>query len=681
MPDKIEELKKAADSGDIDAQVKLGRRYLYGRGVTKDQSKAFEIFKIAAESGNVDAQVGLAILYGAGKVIAADHVLAKKYLTEAAAKKNTWALLTQAIKYSQKGTASDFKKAHELLEQALNDEDAPVGMRCEVADTLAHWYGKGIGVPADQKKQFEYFLKSADLGDADACSRVGSCYWSGVRPGGKGQKDIHLGLKYLQSATELGSQNAAMFLAHRYEYGDGVPTDFARAIQMFELSAANGSRIAPIMVARLRAAVYPGSVKPVKTVKIADLINAVDEEKASATDFFNIACAADLNDDNTTAIKYYRKTGTSDKLATLGAGVCRDLKRIEYFRTERMNDYFLALASSAQLTRMESPTIKLYIPEGSGQYSTECRKIILDCANAWSNALERPLQIVPVSNEESAHWRFIPVDKEIFYNTAIARTCYLNDPGEEILSKQKKVVIQLPVNELTSQDDEVNFRAICLHEIGHALGLRGHSLFASDVMFTTSVHVHKLSDRDKAAINALYDSNAEDRILKILKVEADRNSPFALGRLGTHFFANKKEKEAIDLLEKASELGDGAAQFSLGLISWRKFNFKKAAALFDKAGEAGIPQAKVYRALLPGIGRPLDKESVALIQTSAAHGDVSCLVVLGTLYTFGDDNIKRDTARGAALLKQASEQGSSFAKLLIPLNAFIANSEHFFGLR
>jgi TPR repeat protein len=77
----------------------------------------------------------------------------------------------------------------------------------------------------------------------------------------------------------------------------------------------------------------------------------------------------------------------------------------------------------------------------------------------------------------------------------------------------------------------------------------------------------------------------------------------------------------------------------------------------------------------------MDKEAIASMQTAANHGDTTSLVILGTIYTFGDENIKRDTAKGAALLKQASDQGSTFAKLLMPLNSVIAGSEHFFGLR
>jgi predicted Zn-dependent protease len=54
---------------------------------------------------------------------------------------------------------------------------------------------------------------------------------------------------------------------------------------------------------------------------------------------------------------------------------------------------------------------------------------------------------------------------------------------------------------------ENRMRTVCLHEIGHALGLGGHTTNPDDIMFYTSsladVAKH-LSDRDRATLVRLY---------------------------------------------------------------------------------------------------------------------------------------------------------------------------------
>jgi len=59
---------KAANQGDVVAQMALYSMYLRGLGVTRDNNKAVYWAKKAAESGNVQAQahLGLAYLRGVG---------------------------------------------------------------------------------------------------------------------------------------------------------------------------------------------------------------------------------------------------------------------------------------------------------------------------------------------------------------------------------------------------------------------------------------------------------------------------------------------------------------------------------------------------------------------------------------------------------------------------------------
>ncbi|RGB34412.1 hypothetical protein C1646_760550 [Rhizophagus diaphanus] len=59
--------KKSADQEYIDAQYKVGYIYNYGTQININKEKAFNYYKIAAEGGNIDAQNSLASLYEQGE--------------------------------------------------------------------------------------------------------------------------------------------------------------------------------------------------------------------------------------------------------------------------------------------------------------------------------------------------------------------------------------------------------------------------------------------------------------------------------------------------------------------------------------------------------------------------------------------------------------------------------------
>jgi predicted Zn-dependent protease len=64
-----------------------------------------------------------------------------------------------------------------------------------------------------------------------------------------------------------------------------------------------------------------------------------------------------------------------------------------------------------------------------------------------------------------------------------------------------------PFKETAEPMAEPDFKAVCLHEIGHALGLDGHSTNPGDIMFYSVSRVNKnreLSRRDITTLNRLY---------------------------------------------------------------------------------------------------------------------------------------------------------------------------------
>lgn len=56
---KIQVLEQQANSGDADAQFKLGSKYYQGKSVPQDYSKAIEYFTKAGDQGDSDALYNL----------------------------------------------------------------------------------------------------------------------------------------------------------------------------------------------------------------------------------------------------------------------------------------------------------------------------------------------------------------------------------------------------------------------------------------------------------------------------------------------------------------------------------------------------------------------------------------------------------------------------------------------
>ena len=81
--------KKAAEGGEAEALNDLALLYLDGRGVEKNELKAFELLKKAARLGNSAAEVNVALIYAWGEAVPHDKMKAYKNLKQALSKGRT----------------------------------------------------------------------------------------------------------------------------------------------------------------------------------------------------------------------------------------------------------------------------------------------------------------------------------------------------------------------------------------------------------------------------------------------------------------------------------------------------------------------------------------------------------------------------------------------------------------
>lgn len=130
----VEELEKKALAGDVKAQFKLGSMYDTGNGVERNRNNAEKWYLLAAKNGYAEAQNSLGSGYQAEK----------RY--------------EEARKWYEKAV----KQGHPMA-----------------TNSLGLLYDLGLGVPQSRQKGFEYYIKAASLGWAEAMWNIANMYGSG----------------------------------------------------------------------------------------------------------------------------------------------------------------------------------------------------------------------------------------------------------------------------------------------------------------------------------------------------------------------------------------------------------------------------------------------------------------------------------------------------------------------
>jgi TPR repeat protein len=134
----IDVLRVKAESGDAEAQSRLGECYLKGEGVPKDDAQAVTWYRKAAEQGLAEAQFYLGVFYAAGKKVLKDSAQAFKWYRKAA------------------------EQGHVMAQEELGFS-----------------YAGGEGVPKDDIQAVVWFRKAAEQGSLMAQTKLGLCYEMG----------------------------------------------------------------------------------------------------------------------------------------------------------------------------------------------------------------------------------------------------------------------------------------------------------------------------------------------------------------------------------------------------------------------------------------------------------------------------------------------------------------------
>ncbi len=159
--------------------------------------------------------------------------------------------------------------------------------------------------------------------------------------------------------------------------------------------------------------------------------------------------------------------------------------------------------------------IKVWVSQGEGVpgFKPEFRVGFFDALNAWMKASQGRLQYVLVNSKEQAdltgEWTGSPYDVKPTGHNVEQGVCMLAsvDRGHDYVEIDRADIRILTIDRNNQQplsDDEM--KKTCLHELGHAMGLQGHSTNNHDVMFFSMSNTNwpVLSRRDKATLFMIY---------------------------------------------------------------------------------------------------------------------------------------------------------------------------------
>lgn len=159
-------LREAAAKGDARALFEIGNRYMEGRGVTADFTKAAQWYDISAGQGFAPAQYRLGNFNEKGLGMPRDLDKAKTWYQLSAQQGNASAMHNLAVLFATGANgAPDNASAARWFTQA-----AELGVK-DSQFNLGILAAKGLGIPANLEESYKWFALAANSGDKDAAQK------------------------------------------------------------------------------------------------------------------------------------------------------------------------------------------------------------------------------------------------------------------------------------------------------------------------------------------------------------------------------------------------------------------------------------------------------------------------------------------------------------------------------
>jgi TPR repeat protein len=191
-----------ASDGNVHAQAVLGRLYLDGGMLSRDNGRAFQWLLRAARQGDLESQTAIADLYREGRGIPQDSVEAAHWYGAAADRSPYAAWRLGRLFETGDGVARNLHRAAELYEAASR-----AGLAA-AQNSLANLYLGGVGVPVDYAKALELYRAAAEQGFSEAELNLAGMYFQGLGVG----RDYERAYEWARRALAHRAPDAPAFL-------------------------------------------------------------------------------------------------------------------------------------------------------------------------------------------------------------------------------------------------------------------------------------------------------------------------------------------------------------------------------------------------------------------------------------------------------------------------------------
>ena len=286
-------IRRDADRGDADAQLKLGGLYMDGVGVSKDKTEGVEWYRRAAENGDPVAQLLLGFMYYLGEGVPQDDATAAKWWGNAAEQGDHRA--EGYLRFLLPNDRDERQQRIETMRACVETAERGGGV---VEACLAFMYDWGLGLNRDADEAKLWLRRAAERGDMWAPWRLLTMHVSQYVAQGETEDETESGkwlhqaarrghveaqhtlalaysgpseiwsirpnkteaAKWLRASAAKGHPHSYLCLGFLHEFGIGVRKDYVEAYKWFNLAALRKTEIAELSRNCLATAMTPAHV-------------------------------------------------------------------------------------------------------------------------------------------------------------------------------------------------------------------------------------------------------------------------------------------------------------------------------------------------------------------------------------------------------------------------------------
>ncbi len=574
----------------------------------------------------------------------------------------------------------------------------------EIEYQIGQVFMRGDGVPKNTDWAFYWLRQAADHGQADAQWLLGRSYLIGVP-----DQNLPEAVKYLTMGEKQNHNECLKLLSYAYSYGQGVPQDYSKAMELSRRSLKIETDGRELMNMSFLSLILPAPLRNyAKSREYSEKLSKVGFSSAWA--YWNLGLVyeygLDAEKDLAKASQYYEHG------ARLGDNDCE-------YALVRMS---MEGKVPSQKASAESSSVHKSIADANKQ-TVSASKIRSYLENAAkTQVLDAQLLLALLLSSESRDHK-----NDDSYRTLLEQVTrrgfveYANRL-KTVSSPGKSNDPKLAIKQLRDESNDTNGSKHLVAALCKRFGIGGQADFKGFLASLNFGCAQNLADAITLKANILsgmdIDSPNYVEAGKLYLIAAERGQTYAQGQLGMLYalgFGVKHDwPSAISWLEKSASAGDPESQFMLagfycdgrGVPPSRK----KAIELFESSAKQGHEDAALELGIISGSGEfpDLDQntgestrwlkyaasfgfqeanyymgttltnqhkstEALSYFKAAADNGHLLSQIQLGKLYV-GQDNLIDARKCFEAAAQQGNEAASRELKLLAIRSAILGNN-------